>query len=205
MGKTITQMTGQNAARPASPSATGSCWPTRRRRARRGAYQLVDFPRDMPLALLAALFAAVVLVLGRWQGLKALVALGLSFAVLALFVLPAIVAGRAAAAGGDLRRGRDHVRGPLPHPRADRANLDRGARHDGSLVLIGVLGALSAAFAKLTGLDEDTATLVGLLDGPIDTRGLLLAGVVIGALGVLDDVTVTQAARCGSCGRRTRR
>ena len=63
-----------------------------------------------------------------------------------------------------------------------------------SLTLIGVLGALWAAFAKLTGLDEDTATLVGLLDRPIDTRGLLLAGVVIGALGVLDDVTVTQTS-----------
>ena len=63
-----------------------------------------------------------------------------------------------------------------------------------SLTLIGVLGALWAGFAKLTGLDDDTSALVGLLDRPIDTRGLLLAGVVIGALGVLDDVTVTQTS-----------
>jgi uncharacterized membrane protein len=58
-----------------------------------GSYQLVDFQRDVPLALLAVLFAIVVLVLGRWQGLKALLALGLSFAVLAFFILPAIIAG----------------------------------------------------------------------------------------------------------------
>jgi uncharacterized membrane protein len=63
-----------------------------------------------------------------------------------------------------------------------------------SLTLIGVLGALWAVFAKLTGIDEDTATLVGLLNHSIDTRGLLLAGVVIGALGVLDDITVTQTS-----------
>jgi uncharacterized membrane protein len=63
-----------------------------------------------------------------------------------------------------------------------------------SLALIGLLSGLWAAFAKLTGLDENTAILVGLLDAPIDTRGLLLAGVVIGAVGVLDDVTVTQTS-----------
>jgi len=57
-------------------------------------YQLVDFQRSTPLVLLAALFALAVLILGRFQGLKALIALGLSFGVLALFVLPAIIAGR---------------------------------------------------------------------------------------------------------------
>jgi uncharacterized membrane protein len=63
-----------------------------------------------------------------------------------------------------------------------------------SLALIGGLGALFSVAAKLTGLDEDTANLVGVLGHGIDTRGLLLAGVVIGALGVLDDVTVTQTS-----------
>jgi uncharacterized membrane protein len=63
-----------------------------------------------------------------------------------------------------------------------------------SLALIGVLGALFSAAAKLTGLDEDTTNLVTLLGTNIDTRGLLLAGTLIGALGVLDDVTVTQTS-----------
>ena len=63
-----------------------------------------------------------------------------------------------------------------------------------SLALIGGLGALFSAVSRLTGLDEDTANLVASLGHGIDTRGLLLAGVVIGALGVLDDVTVTQTS-----------
>jgi uncharacterized membrane protein len=57
-----------------------------------------------------------------------------------------------------------------------------------------VLGTLFAGLAKLTGLDDETSTLVGTLGTQIDTRGLLLAGVVIGALGILDDVTVTQTS-----------
>jgi uncharacterized membrane protein len=159
-----------------------------------GSYQLVDFQRDVPLALLAALFAIVVLVLGRWQGLKALLALGLSFAVLALFILPAIIAGEnpllVAIFGAGLIM---FVVLYLTHgltARTSTAVLGTMV----SLTLIGVLGALWAAFAKLTGLDDDTSALVGLLDRSIDTRGLLLAGVVIGALGVLDDVTVTQTS-----------
>jgi uncharacterized membrane protein len=159
-----------------------------------GSYQLVDFQRDVPLALLAALFAIIVLVLGRWQGLKALLALGLSFAVLALFILPAIIAGEnpllvAIFGAGLIMFAVLYLTHGLT-ARTSTAVLGTMV----SLTLIGVLGALWAGYAKLTGLDDDTSALVGLLDRSIDTRGLLLAGVVIGALGVLDDVTVTQTS-----------
>lgn len=157
-------------------------------------YQLVDFQREIPLALLAGLFALAVLVLGRWQGLKAIIALGISFGVLVLFVLPAIIAGEnpllVAIVGAGVIM---FVVLYLTHglsARTSTAVLGTMV----SLTLIGVLGALWASFAKLTGIDEDTATLVGVLNQSIDTRGLLLAGVVIGALGVLDDVTVTQTS-----------
>jgi hypothetical protein len=53
---------------------------------------------------------------------------------------------------------------------------------------------LFSAASSLTGLDEDTINLVTVLGTDIDTRGLLLAGTLIGALGVLDDVTVTQTS-----------
>jgi uncharacterized membrane protein len=159
-----------------------------------GSYQLVDFQRDVPLLLLAALFAIVVLVLGRWQGLKALLALGLSFAVLALFILPAIIAGEnpllvAIFGAGLIMFAVLYLTHGLT-ARTSTAVLGTMV----SLTMIGVLGAAWAGFAKLTGLDDDTSTLVGLLNTPLDTRGLLLAGVVIGALGVLDDVTVTQTS-----------
>jgi uncharacterized membrane protein len=70
----------------------------------------------------------------------------------------------------------------------------------GTLVSLLLIGGLSAAFttlARLTGLDDTTSALIGALGtggGSVDARGLLLAGVVIGALGVLDDVTVTQTS-----------
>nr|WP_318307217.1 YibE/F family protein [Amycolatopsis sp. MEP2-6] len=157
-------------------------------------FQLVDFQRGTPLLVLAALFAVAVLVLGRWQGLAALVALGLSFAVIALFILPAILAGEnplvvAIAGAGAIM----FIALYLTHgltARTSAAVLGTLV----SLALIGVLSAIFSAAASLTGLDDSTSTLIGSLGHGIDARGLLLAGVVIGALGVLDDVTVTQTS-----------
>jgi uncharacterized membrane protein len=158
------------------------------------AYRISDHQRGLPLAVLALLFALAVLALGRYRGLAALVALGLSFVVLLMFVLPAILAGEnpllVAVAGAGLIM---FIALYVTHgfsARTSTAVLGTMI----SLVVIGGLGALFTAVTKLTGLDEDTAQLLGSLGHGLDTRGLLLAGLVIGALGVLDDVTVTQAS-----------
>ncbi|WP_235877049.1 YibE/F family protein, partial [Saccharopolyspora terrae] len=157
-------------------------------------FQVVDFQRGMPLTLLALVFAAAVLVLGRWQGLAALVGLGLSLVMLVGFVLPAILAGEdpllVAVVGAGLIM---FVVLYLTHgfsARTSTAVLGTML----SLALIGVLSAAFSAATSLTGLDENTSSLIGALGAPIDARGLLLAGIVIGALGVLDDVTVTQTS-----------
>lgn len=157
-------------------------------------YQIVDFQRGWSLAVLALLFAAAVLLLGRWQGLAALGALLLSFVVLVLFVMPSILAGEnplmVAVVGAGLIM---FVVLYLTHgisARTSTAVLGTLV----SLALIGVLGAVFSALSSLTGIDDDTTNLVTLLGTDIDTRGLLLAGTLIGALGVLDDVTVTQTS-----------
>jgi uncharacterized membrane protein len=157
-------------------------------------FQIVDFQRGLPLAVLAALFALAVIVLGRWQGLAALIALGLSFLVIALFVLPSILAGEnpllVAIVGAGLIM---FIALYLTHGLSARTSVAVLGTMV-SLALIGVLSAIFSAAAALTGLDDSTSNLIGSLGHGIDARGLLLAGVVIGALGVLDDVTVTQTS-----------
>ncbi|MDT7591143.1 MAG: hypothetical protein QOH45_674, partial [Pseudonocardiales bacterium] len=59
-----------------------------------GSYQVADFQRSTSLWVLGLLFAAAVILLGRWRGVAALVALGVSFVVLIMFMLPAILDGR---------------------------------------------------------------------------------------------------------------
>jgi len=63
-----------------------------------------------------------------------------------------------------------------------------------SLVLIALLGVLAVDAAQITGLSEEGRSLLQLGGPPLSLQGLLLAGLVIGALGVLDDVTISQAS-----------
>lgn len=160
-----------------------------------GSYQLTDFQRGPALGWLAGAFALAVVLLGRWRGLAALAGLVLSFVVLLWFVLPSILSGNpplaVAVTGSGLIMFTVLYLTHGPSARTSCAVLGTLA----SLVLIGLLGHGFSAAARLTGLDDTTVNLIGTLGGvPLDTRGLVLAGLVIGALGVLDDVTVTQAS-----------
>jgi uncharacterized membrane protein len=159
-----------------------------------GSYQVVDFQRGAPLAWLAGLFAMAVLVLGRWRGLAALAALALSFVVLLFFVVPAILVGHdplaVAVVGACLIMFAVLYLTHGPSARTSTAVIGTLL----SLALIGGLGAGFSAAAQLTGLDDQSSNLIATLGTGVDARGLLLAGVVIGALGVLDDVTVTQTS-----------
>jgi uncharacterized membrane protein len=158
------------------------------------AYTVVDSQRDTPLLVLALLFAAAVIALGGRRGLAALAALALTGTTLIAFVLPAILAGRdplAVAVVGccAIMFGALYLTHGFS-ARTSTAVLGTLV----SLVLIGVLGTAFAQFARLSGADEDTANLAAALGTDIDGRGLVLAGLMIGALGALDDVTVTQTS-----------
>ncbi|GAA1941699.1 YibE/F family protein [Nocardioides hwasunensis] len=156
-------------------------------------WSVVDHQRGTGLWLLAAAFVLALVAFGRWRGVSALVGLGATFAILTLFVIPAILGGEnpllVAVVGSSavvlvvlyLTHGLS-----LSTTVAVLGTL-------ASLALTGLLAAVAVAGLHLTGVTDDLSASVGLTQG-IDMRGLLLAGIVIGSLGVLDDVTVTQAA-----------
>ena len=157
-------------------------------------YQVVDFQRGGSMLWLAVLFAGAVLLLGRWKGLASLVALGFSFLVLVIYLFPAILSGADPVIVGVLAAG-VIMFGVLYLSHGVSAQTSTAVLGTLlSLALIGVLGSAFTAATKLTGLDSDAANLISILGHGIDARGLLLAGVIIGALGVLDDVTVTQTS-----------
>lgn len=146
------------------------------------------------MVLLAGIFALFVVLVGRLRGVLALVGLAVSFAVLSLFILPAILQGSnpllVAVVGGSAIMLATLY---LCHGLSARTSVAVIGTLI-SLLLIGVLGSLFIDWARLTGNTDDQTGLVhGLFPG-IGIQGLLLAGVLIGSLGVLDDVTVTQTS-----------
>jgi uncharacterized membrane protein len=157
-------------------------------------YALADFERRAPLGWLALAFALLVAVTGRWRGLRALAGLVASLAVIVGFVVPAILDGGSpvgVALVGALAA--MLVTLPLAHgfgAKTLAAALGTGA----SLFLTLALAEAFVGFAHLTGLSSDEAVFLRATAGDVSIQGLLLAGMVIGALGVLDDTTVSQAS-----------
>ena len=158
------------------------------------AYQFADYQRRSPLVLLTVLFAVAVIALGRWRGLRALVGLGISLLVLLRFVLPSILDGNSAIAvalvGSSLIM---LVALYLSHgfnPRTTTAVVGTVA----SLLLTGGLAVVFVAATRLTGLASEEAVFLQISAEQVNLRGLILGGIIIGSLGVLDDVTVTQVS-----------
>ncbi|WUA29874.1 YibE/F family protein [Streptomyces canus] len=157
-------------------------------------YSVADVNRRLPMGLLAGIFALAVVIVGRLRGVMALVALAVSFLLLNFFVLPAILQGSnpllVAVVGSSAIM---LIALYMCHGLSARTSVAVLGTLI-SLILIGILGSQFIGWAALTGNTDDNTGLIHGLYPSIDMSGLLLAGVIIGSLGVLDDVTVTQTS-----------
>jgi uncharacterized membrane protein len=156
-------------------------------------YQIMDQQRGLQLWVLVACFAAAVIAFGRWRGLTALAGLGVTFGVLLYFIVPAILAGRppllvAITGSAAIMLAVLFLTHGFNAPTAV-AVIGTLA----SLSLTGVLSQAATAAASLNGVASEESSFLTVMYHDVDMRGLLLAGILIGSLGVLDDVAVTQA------------
>ncbi len=157
-------------------------------------YFYADQDRRLTLWVLAGVFAVFVLVLGRFRGLRALASMAITGAVLVAFVAPSILDGHnpllvaVVAASVIAFVGFYITHGFTPTTTVALA---------GTLASLGLTLGISAIFftaARFTGLATEEGAILSFVSEGIDLSSLLLAGAMIGALGALDDVTVTQAA-----------
>lgn len=156
-------------------------------------YAFADFQRRPVLVWLAIVFAAVVIWLGRSRGAAALGGLVASVAVLLIFVLPAILDGRSPILVAVFGSGAIAFLALYMAHGFNRMTTVALIGTVATLALTAVLSSITVALAGFTGLVSEESSLLTLFDG-VDVRGLLLAGIVLGAAGAIDDVTVTQAS-----------
>ncbi|MBF6085782.1 YibE/F family protein [Nocardia cyriacigeorgica] len=157
-------------------------------------YSFDDYARGLPLTLIALAFVVVIIAVARWRGLRALLGLGFAFGVLVMFMLPALLDGKPAipvalVAGSLILYAVLYL--------AHGVNLRTSSALLGtltSMVLAAVLSWIAIGVTDLTGLSEEQNTNVATYLEHVSITGLLLAGFIIGSLGVLNDVTITQAS-----------
>lgn len=153
-----------------------------------------DRDRRVPLLVLALLFAVVVIALGRFRGLAALAGMAVTLAVLVVFVARSVLDGNdpllvsvvAASAIAFVSLYLTHGLNPTTTVALAGTLV--------SLVMTLALASVFFAIARFTGLASEEALLLPFIAGDIDLSSLLLGGAVLGTLGALDDVTVTQVA-----------
>lgn len=154
---------------------------------------VLDYDRTNPIIWLAIIFILSVILIGRWKGLRSLIGLVASFVVILKFIIPQIVAGSNPILIS--------VMGSIVilffaiyltqgfGKKSHLANLALVI----SLLFTAILSVVFTHLAQLSGyLGEETIFLLESSQGSINLQGLLLAGIMLGTLGVLDDVIISQ-------------
>lgn len=155
---------------------------------------ILDFIRTDSLILLFILFIAFVLLVGRWKGLFSFFGMVFSFAVITQFIIPQILMGNDPILISIL--GTMFI---IPVTFYATHGISRNTTFAvigtiSSLILTGLLAYIFVEMTQLTGFAAEEASYIEFLKGgSINIKSLLLAGIIIGALGVLDDITISQA------------
>jgi uncharacterized membrane protein len=157
-------------------------------------FQFYDFQRSFPLQALAIAFAVLVVAVARWRGLFALVGIGVTLLAVMQFVLPALLAGKAAlpvaVVGSTVIM---TVVLYLAHGVSIRTTSALFGTYFG-IVGTAVMGAMATDWAALTGVGSEDDRLLVATVPTLSMSGVVAASMVIAGLGVLNDVTVTQAS-----------
>ena len=158
-------------------------------------YYITDYVRTNNLCWLAIIFVLSLFIIGGWKGLRSLIALIITFFIIVKYIIPNILAGNS----------------PLLIVLIGSLMilliiiyLTEGIKSRSHIAIISIflsltvtiiLSWLFVSLTKLTGLaDEEVSFLINIGGQAINFKGLLLAGIIIGALGVLDDIVISQVA-----------
>jgi uncharacterized membrane protein len=155
----------------------------------------VDFVRTTPILWLTGIFAAAIILISRWKGVRALLSTVFSLYIIIGYIIPHILVGEDPLLVSII--GSIILLGVTLYLTYGWTLKTHAAVISMVIVLLltGALSALFVVFTKLNGTgDENVMFLMQLMETPINLRGLLLGGMIIGALGVLDDLVTTQAA-----------
>ncbi len=157
-------------------------------------YSFNDFARGFPIAMLALAFAIAVIAVARLRGLASILGLTFAFFILLKFMLPGLLAGSSPVLIGLVGSSAIMlVVLYLAHGFSARTTTALLGTLFG-LAMVTALGALGQSAARVTGLASEENVVLAGFAAELDLSGLVLCGIIVAGLGVLNDVTITQAS-----------
>lgn len=157
-------------------------------------YSFTGIYRSWSLAIFALIFVLVTLMISRWKGFFALLGLGFSILVLWYFMLPALLSGKSGLLVGlTTAIAIMYVVVYVAHGFSYRTSAALAGTII-SLIFATGLGVLATSLGRLSGLSEESSLLLSAAAPSVNFRNLLIASMIVASLGILNDVTITQAS-----------
>lgn len=158
-------------------------------------YILKDVNRQTELLMLVALFIFLLVWFAGRQGIRALASLSLSIGAILFLLIPALLAGydpvlaSLAIAGVILALALFGTHGINPR------SLTAFGGTFAAVLATSIIAWIFVGAMRLTGFGSDASVYLNFAtNGTLDFAGLLLGSIIIGILGILDDVSITQAS-----------
>lgn len=164
-------------------------------------YLITDYDRRSGLLWLVIAFMVSVMWLSRWRGVRSLVGLAFSYAVIVLWIVPLIAQGYQPVTVSLVGATAILLISFFITEGFGRHTLAAATGTVGAMLIIGGLSIAAMNFTHLTGASSEEAFYLQTDPNPIDVRGLLLAGIIIGTIGMLDDIAISQVATVGELRR----
>ncbi len=156
-------------------------------------FVVTDFVRQKELLWLFLFFILAVIIIGKNKGFKSLLSLSFTFLIIMFFIIPQILQGKSPLLISII--GSAIIIASVIYITwgwQKKSHLSVLAISC-SLLLTGLISFFFTKISNLSGLaGEDIMFLIGTTKQAINFQGLLLAGMIIGSLGVLDDVVISQ-------------
>lgn len=156
-------------------------------------YYITDYVRSSGLLIILLIFVLSLIIISRFKGVRSLISLILTFLVIIFFIVPKIMAGFNPVF--IVIVGSIFILAIIIYL-TEGFNLKAHLATSSifiSLLLVIIISWLFIELTKLTGVfSEDVFSLISIGQQSINFKGMLLAGIIVGSLGVLDDVVISQ-------------
>ena len=158
-------------------------------------YYIVDYIRTKSLGILFAIFTVLAVLVGRKKGFLSLLSMALSFLIIFVFLLPQIEQGKDPILITILT---SMIIIPITFYLSHGFNKKTTIAIVGTIIALIITGILSVIFSNLVHLSgaesEEVLFLQGMNNTTYNLKGLLLAGILIGTLGIMDYITISQTS-----------